>query len=109
MEARSAHFGYIDSNPPGSGRGLHSSSARVGSEVSEPMGELVAMQRLRTYEFVFGLVFLLSAASFTFGDTGVHWMWQDTPVVAGVLLAVSFFFWVLLALKVRSGRGPITR
>lgn len=67
------------------------------------------MQRLSTYQFVFGLVFLLSVASFTFDDSSVHWMWQDTPIVGGVLLAVSFFFWLLLAREARSGRGPITR
>lgn len=73
------------------------------------MREMVAMQRLRTYKFAFGLVFLLSAASFTFGDAGAHWMWQDTPIVAGVLLAVSSFFWVLFVLEARSRRRPITR
>lgn len=68
------------------------------------------MQRVRQSRFVFGLVCLLFAASFTFGDAGVRWMWQDTPVIGGgVLLAVSLFFWVLLALKASRRRGPTTR
>lgn len=59
------------------------------------------MALVRSYQFVFGVLFLLWAAAFTFGDAGVHWMWRDTPVVGAVLLAVSIFFWVLLARKAR--------
>lgn len=59
------------------------------------------MTLVRTYQFVFGVLFLLWAASFTFGDAGVHWMWSDTPVVGATLLAISLFFWLLLAREAR--------
>ena len=67
------------------------------------------MQFVRSYKFVFGLVFLLFAGSFTFGDAGVRWMWQDTPIIGGVILAVSLFFWVLLYLEVRRRHQAVTR
>ena len=47
------------------------------------------MQFVRSYKFVCGLVFLLFAGSFTFGDAGVRWMWQDTPIIGGVILAMT--------------------
>lgn len=51
-------------------------------------------------QFVTGVVFLLGAASFTFGDAGVHWMWRDTSAVAGILVVVSLICWVSLAREV---------
>ncbi len=59
------------------------------------------MALVRTYQFTWGVLFFLFAASFTFGAGGVHWMWRDTPVVGAILLAVSIFFWVLLARAAR--------
>ncbi len=67
------------------------------------------MDLVRTYQFASGMVFLLLAGSFTFGDAGVHWMWQNTPVVGAVLAAVSCYFWSLLVLKARRRRRRVER
>lgn len=57
------------------------------------------MKRFRNAQFVFAIVFLLAAASFTFGNEGAQWMWKDTPIVGAILAVLSFFFWVLFAWK----------
>lgn len=62
------------------------------------------MKLVRRWQFVTGLVFLLGAASFTFDDAGAHWMWRDTPVVAGIFLLVSVICWVSLVQQVAPHR-----
>lgn len=60
-------------------------------------------------QFVFGVVFLLSAVSVSFSADGVSWMWHDQPVVGAVFLAVSIFFWVQLALRTKRDHGSTPR
>ena len=46
--------------------------------------------------FVPALSLMLFAATFRFGQEGLAWFWAEEPVVAGMLLATSAVFWVLL-------------
>lgn len=51
------------------------------------------MNKFRNAQFVSAVVFLLTAASFTFDNNGVQWMWKETPVLGAILAAVSLAFW----------------
>lgn len=46
--------------------------------------------------FVPALSLMLFSVMFKFGPDGVSWFWAGQPIVAGVLMATSTVFWVLL-------------
>jgi hypothetical protein len=80
----------------------------------EGIGEKIVRPRQwiwdNRHELVSAVVFLLSAAAFTFDGDGMHWMWKDTPIVGAVLAAVSLAFWAFFAVRlIRSRRGRTQR
>lgn len=52
------------------------------------------MNTFRNSQFVSAVVFLLTAVSFGFDNTGVYWMWQATPVIGAIFAGISLVFWV---------------
>lgn len=66
------------------------------------------MDKFRNGQFVSAVVFLLTAASFTFDNHGIQWMWKDNPVLGAILAAVSLAFWVSFARRtLKDPRGEI--
>lgn len=65
---------------------------RASSHVNEEM----IMPFYKSRYFVPALSLLLFAVTFRFGTEGFSWFWSEQPVVAGMLLATSAVFWVLL-------------
>lgn len=63
------------------------------------------MKFLHTWQFPTGLAFLLGAGSFTLDGAGAHWMWRETPAVAGIFLLISLICWVLLTRRVAAHRS----
>ena len=64
------------------------------------------MEKLRSWQFIAAVVFLLAAVSMRIRDDGAAWMWADTPVVGVVLAVASLAFWVLLAREALRGLQP---
>lgn len=61
------------------------------------------MSKTRGAQLVSAVVFLLTAAAFTFNDSGVQWVWRDTPGVGVFLAIISLAFWVFLIRGLMSG------